>query len=308
MIKLIEVTAGAGGNAFLILTKSKSGLYDTGMAYCATKLIENIKNQLNGKDLDYILLSHSHYDHVGGVPYLKAEYPNVKVIGAEYAQYVLTRPNALATINLLSKKAGSQLGANEFLAYDEDLLKIDITVKQGDVIDLGEEKIKVLETQGHTQCSLTYIVDDKWILASESTCCKGRSVKVYAAYITSCANTITSLYNCVIASKKAIGVLVPHYKLLEKDEMKAFWRDSFNEIISTRDFIINEYKNKKSIDEIFENYKKVFRDDNMRKEQPEEAFKCNTYPMIQHTIREYESNIYSPHEKELKEILFNNFS
>ena len=46
-------------------------LYEAGMAYSAEKMIEKIKHELNGKPLDAVILSHSHYDHVAGLPLLR---------------------------------------------------------------------------------------------------------------------------------------------------------------------------------------------------------------------------------------------
>ena len=43
---------------------------------------ERVINYLNNKDLrlDYILITHHHFDHVGGIPKLKEFYPDVQII------------------------------------------------------------------------------------------------------------------------------------------------------------------------------------------------------------------------------------
>jgi flavorubredoxin len=64
MDRIMEVTGGMGGNAFLVRGAEKTVLIDCGMAYCASNLIRNIKQALNQLTLDYILISHSHYDPI----------------------------------------------------------------------------------------------------------------------------------------------------------------------------------------------------------------------------------------------------
>ena len=54
-------------------------MIDCGMAYSAGETISNIKEILNGRSLDYILISHTHYDHIGALPYIKKEFPDAVV-------------------------------------------------------------------------------------------------------------------------------------------------------------------------------------------------------------------------------------
>ena len=109
-----DVTGGEGGSAYLVLGKDKTALIDCGMAYCAANLINNIQEIIgDGRKLDYILLSHSHYDHVGAMPYLRKAWPGVEVLAAEHAQKVLSKKSALKTIRDLSCKAGEHFGAGQ---------------------------------------------------------------------------------------------------------------------------------------------------------------------------------------------------
>ena len=60
-----RVTAGFGGEALLIVGSEKTALLDCGMAYCGSRMVEKLARRLaeNGREkLDYIILSHSHYD------------------------------------------------------------------------------------------------------------------------------------------------------------------------------------------------------------------------------------------------------
>ena len=69
-------------------------LFDAGMAYSADKMIKNIKRELGDRPLDAVLLSHSHYDHISGVPFLRKEWPDLVVYGSAYAKKILEKPSA----------------------------------------------------------------------------------------------------------------------------------------------------------------------------------------------------------------------
>lgn len=112
MKNIINVTSGKGSStAFLILGENKTALIDCGMAYCAPNLITNIQQVLNDvRKLDYILLSHSHYNHISSMPYLRKMWPDVKVVAVEYAQNILTKESALKTINELNNQCAVYYG------------------------------------------------------------------------------------------------------------------------------------------------------------------------------------------------------
>ena len=84
-----RVTAGFGGEALLIVGSEKTGLLDCGMAYCGEKMVEKLARRLaeNGREkLDYIILSHSHYDHMGALPYVRRRFPEAMVCGSRTAE------------------------------------------------------------------------------------------------------------------------------------------------------------------------------------------------------------------------------
>ena len=90
----------------------------------------------------YILLTHCHIDHILGAEAVKRIWGSPIVIGEKDAES-LEKPS----INL------------SFMLFGYNYsLRADITVNDGDTIDLGEDKISVLETPGHTKGSVCYIL------------------------------------------------------------------------------------------------------------------------------------------------------
>ena len=101
-------------------------------------LIRNI-DALN-IDVKFILLTHGHMDHTGGVQELKDRY-NVPV-------YI--NKNDLELMRRHSQVFGP--------AWNET--EEDKTIKDGDVLKLGNLQIKCLETPGHTPGGMSFVVKD----------------------------------------------------------------------------------------------------------------------------------------------------
>ncbi|MBC8585000.1 MBL fold metallo-hydrolase [Youxingia wuxianensis] len=106
----------------------------------AEKLMEFIKKmQLKP---EYILLTHGHYDHIGGVKWLIEDYGCKLVIGEKDAEQLADREKSLATMRGMTP--------------DIYILHPDILVKEGDVLTAGELSFEVIDTPGHTKGGVTY--------------------------------------------------------------------------------------------------------------------------------------------------------
>jgi glyoxylase-like metal-dependent hydrolase (beta-lactamase superfamily II) len=284
MNRIVDVTGGKGGNSFLILGEEKTALVDCGMAYCASNLISNIKQVLNKMTLNYIFISHSHYDHIGAIPYLKKEWPNSRVLGAEHAKRILNRSNALKTIRSLSTQAAKIYDADVIKEYDDEMLKVDNIISDGDILDLGGVSIKVVETKGHTKCSLSFLVNNEMLFLSESTGCMSKSGKIYPAFIASYSDAIDSIYICQKINPRFI--ISSHYGLVNESDTIDYWKNCILAVQETKEFILHLSEQGYDEYEILTEYEKMFRDEQSRLEQPINAFRLNTQSMIKTVLRE----------------------
>lgn len=100
-------------------------------------------DMIGDTDLKYILLTHGHFDHIIGVKSVKEKYG---------AQVVISKEDE-PMLN------SSKLSLAAFCNAPQNNVDADIIVKDGDEITLGETKIKVMATPGHTSGSVCYIAE-----------------------------------------------------------------------------------------------------------------------------------------------------
>ena len=151
-----------------VIMGSKIVVADPAMAYCADQTIEEIDAITGGRPVEAVLLTHSHYDHVGALPAFRKKWPDLKVYAGEHAQKILIRPGARATIRQLSEDAAALNGTVLPDDYDEDLLTVDEVISDGEEIMIGDIRIRAVETAGHTRDSFSYLIDGHTLIASET--------------------------------------------------------------------------------------------------------------------------------------------
>ena len=97
--------SGDSSRAACLIKGTKNVLYDAGMAYSAGRMIEKLHYELDGAPLDAVILSHSHYDHVSGIPFLRKEWPDLRVYAGSYAAGVLEKPTVPGVIRGLNENS-----------------------------------------------------------------------------------------------------------------------------------------------------------------------------------------------------------
>ena len=167
-LKITDVRADNGDSAFLIDDGKTAIMYDSGFAFTGYAVAEKIKKELGGRKLDYIFLTHSHYDHAAGAPYALKFWPEAKVVAGEYAVKIFGKPTAKAVMRDLDKKHALKCGVAEYEDLIDDL-KVDIAVKDGDKIQAGDMTFTALNLPGHTKCSIGYYLEENKLLLSCET-------------------------------------------------------------------------------------------------------------------------------------------
>lgn len=147
-------TLGAYTNTYLIYDEETF----EGMLIDLANNVEKIKEFQEERKikLKYLVFTHCHADHIAGLKHFKKIYPDVKILIHEMDAQGLVNDE----INLCS-----------MLETELNFIEADRTLKDGDIISIGNLKVKVIHTPGHTSGSSSFLVEDA--LFSGDTLFKG---------------------------------------------------------------------------------------------------------------------------------------
>lgn len=99
---------------------------------------------------EFVILTHAHFDHIWGVNELKSKY-NIKIISSQ-----------LCSDKIVDKKK------NMSLFYDQigfETGPCDITIESiENTLFWNDVKINFIETPGHSDCSISFLVSDKIVV------------------------------------------------------------------------------------------------------------------------------------------------
>ena len=118
-LKITDVRVHKGDSAFLIDDGDTAILYDTGFAFTGYAVADKIKAILGERKLDYILLTHSHYDHALGSAYALKYWPDAKVVAGEYVTKIFAKPSARAVMRDLDRKVAKQCNIDNYEDFED---------------------------------------------------------------------------------------------------------------------------------------------------------------------------------------------
>ena len=136
-----------GTNCYVVSNEETKACFLVDPAVCDPNMVSYIKEE--GLDLQAILLTHGHFDHIMGIDDVRKEFP-VPVYASEKEKEVLQD----AGLNL-SKAYG---GGYTFSGATY--------VRDGQMLDIAGMKIRVIETPGHTEGGCCYYIAEEEVLFS----------------------------------------------------------------------------------------------------------------------------------------------
>jgi len=187
-------------------------------------IVEQIRSLgISPERIKYIALTHTHADHIGGIPHFKRIWPHIQIIGSSTADKILQKKELFLEYLLADTAIAQLMKAKDEIddlppALNDYHFELDKKLKEGEHIDLGKGVIwDVYETPGHSPCHISFF--DK----SEGTLVVGDATGFYVPekdafwpnYFVSLADYLNSIrklaslsakravlsHNCVIYSK-----------------------------------------------------------------------------------------------------------
>jgi len=281
---IYRVTGGLGGEAILIVGSEKVALHDLGQACFSDRLISNIHEVLDpmGKTVDYILLSHTHYDHIGALPYAIKEFPNAIVCGSPVCEKVFKSETAIGVMENLGKEAAISYGKTD-IEITARGLRIDRKLSEGEEIDLGDKKVISYEAKGHTDCSLAFVVvnkktGEKILFSNESTGSYYAPRKTMAAVLKTYEETYEAAKK--LKSLNADKIVAMHYGVVDSESKKTFFDDYIKTAKDEQKLIQEKIKLGLNDDQVFDEHMKIYWTEDRAADQPFTAYKTNAMVTI----------------------------
>lgn len=158
---------------YLLEGDSCTMMISGGLSYIIPEVLRQIRNfGIAEEKIQKILILHSHFDHVGVVPFFQRRIPEVEVLASARAGEILSLRRNIETINAFNALVAKKMGTEAFLAGCDHLWRDDVRclpVREGDIVDLGNVRLRIFETPGHSSCSIAaYEPERKMLFPSDA--------------------------------------------------------------------------------------------------------------------------------------------
>lgn len=277
-IKVINMCVQPGDSAFLIDDSKTAILYDSGFGFTGFALADKIKEYLGDRPLDYIFLTHSHYDHALGSAYVLESYPDAKVVAGVHAAATFARDDVKQIMKKLDNSVAEErgMGSYEFLGHN---LRTDITVEDGDIIEAGDMRFRAIALPGHTRCSVAFYEEkEEMLLSCETLGLYDAREHIVPAFLVGVQVTFDSIDRAKALKVKKL--LLPHEGILS-EEKTAFYMDSIKPRTEEAvEFILTRLKAGVPDQDIILQFRETYRHGGFIETYPADAMDLNTSIMI----------------------------
>lgn len=130
-------------NIYLLIGSEKTALIDAGTGFSNDAYVAELRSLLGGRPLDLIIITHRHYDHVGGLAPMQDAFSPSEICAGEADAVPLRSGDSEST---LGTKFGGSIRPTDVRGLSD-----------GEVIDLGGHRLRVIETPGHTSGSISLL-------------------------------------------------------------------------------------------------------------------------------------------------------
>ncbi len=235
---------------YLLEGNDGSMMVSGGMSYIVSDIIRQFEEfRIDESRIKKLLILHSHFDHVGIIPFFKRRNPEMEIYGSERAWEILQMDKAILTINEFSRNVAKRMKKEDVTsAYDLEW-RNDVsgkTIREGDRIDLGGLEVLILETPGHSSCCIAaYIPKLKALFPTD-----GGGIPFDQTIVTSGNSNYTKYQQSLERLKdlKADYYCADHYGYVIGEEARDFISKSIEMAKKTRTQMEEAYRFSQDID------------------------------------------------------------
>jgi len=276
---------------YLLEGGKDSMIVSGGMAYLVPELLRQFQEfHIDEMRIKGLLILHSHFDHVGIIPFFKRRHPDLKIYASERAWEILESPKSVNTINEFSRAVARRIGREKaYGAFDLDWREeiAGTTVHEGDSLDLGDLEVRIIETPGHSSCALSaYVPKFKALLASDSVGIP------YKDMLIASGNSNFTAYQESLEKLKDLDVeyaCADHYGYMVGEEAATLVSDTIRNARQFRTSVEDIYRRTGSIEATAREMIDFFYDDNTDYLIPEEILEGVYRQMVRHIANAMEA-------------------
>jgi 2-aminobenzoylacetyl-CoA thioesterase len=158
----LEALGNLGYPSYLLRGRENTLMVEASLNLMGPLILSHVEQALGSVDsLDYLFLTHSHYDHLGAANYLQRNIPGLTLGAHERVAQLMNKESVLALMNRLSEVQLPLFpDIQDYSAVAMQPTTIGLSLKEGDEFDLGGITVRVLEVPGHTKDSLAFWVPE----------------------------------------------------------------------------------------------------------------------------------------------------
>lgn len=146
-------------NAYLVRGKSRTIMIDVGLSSNYTALLECLNHiGCTAEEIDMVILSHEHLDHIGAAWHFNE---SRAIIAA----------HRLAANKIMLRDDFSML--RKMFNEPNVPINVDIWLEEGNLLDLGDFRLNVMYTPGHTSACISLFEQDQGLLFAADTLMPG---------------------------------------------------------------------------------------------------------------------------------------
>ncbi len=283
-LSITDVREIAGDSAFLIDDGKTAILVDSGFGFTGDAVTARIREALGTRPLDYIFLTHSHYDHVLGAAYVLHAYPNARVVAGAYAAKIFAKDSAKGLMRELDRKFATACGVGDY-PDRLDTLRVDVAVADGDVIEAGEMRFVAVALPGHTKCSIGfYLPENRLLIGAETLGVYDGEKILFPCFLVGYRMALDS-----IAKARALtidNILLPHFGLLDREHTAYYLENAEKAAVETAESIAKILRSGGSHTEAISYFKDKFYRGRIPDAYPIDAMELNTSIMVRVIERE----------------------
>jgi glyoxylase-like metal-dependent hydrolase (beta-lactamase superfamily II) len=233
-------------------------LIEAGVTWSALQVVSQLAELgIAPEELQYLVISHAHFDHVCGIPGLQKAFPHLRILASEPAAGVLGKAKVVAGFfnedtalakNLRGKEQTAQPASK---AEPDPTMAVDLVIHEGGRLDLGRGTVLHFSLlPGHSPCSMAvYLPSQKVLFPAD---CAGYPIgedTIFPMYFAGYEDYVAGLKK--LQNMEASVLAAPHELLLSgKGEINRYFRRSLAATAQLHQSILEDYRTGKSRDDI----------------------------------------------------------